>query len=154
MKRELKKILNRLQTETGETLSEALAIAVNRMLFESWEAGRNDGYQDGYSTAEEEQCRAFSAAMALTLHEDYGFTREQCIEAQNACNGHTAMLNDALIQRVLDELLTEVHDESEDSTAKGVRCTDGDNLSDAQETPVHGDSDRDQRVFRDSHQIV
>lgn len=105
-----KRLLKRLQTETGEYLTgEALVDAVSKMRTEMWEAGRSEGYQDGYQEAEEEQCRAFSAALALTLHEDYGFTKEQIIEFQNACNRHTALLNDDLIQQVLDEWLTEVH---------------------------------------------
>ena len=130
MNRGLKQLLKKLQTETGETLTgEPLAKAVSRMLFVEWEAGRNEGYQDGYSTAEEEQCRAFSAALALTLSQDYGFTKEQIIEAQNACNRHTRELNDELIERVLAEWLTEVRYVGKKHSDRGTGGKEGDPAS-------------------------
>lgn len=120
-------MLKQLQTETGEQLTgEALVDAVSRLRGEAWEAGRNEGYQEGYQTAEDEQSRAFSAALALALHNDLGFDREQIMAVQNACNREVSRLDDALIEETLREYLTEVRYEGKDDFDVGAGSEEGD----------------------------
>lgn len=100
------------------------AVAILRQ--EAWEAGRNEGYQEGYQTAEDEQSRAFSAALALALHNNLGFDRSQIMAIQEACNRETSHLNDELIEETLREYLTEVRDESKKHSDQRTGSETGD----------------------------
>ena len=122
-----KRLLKRLQTENGELMTgEDLVDAVALLRQESWEAGRNEGYEEGYQTAEEEQCRAFSASLALALHDVMGWDKRKIMAFQATCNEYTAQLNDALIESATRELLTEVRDESKKHSDQRTGSQEGD----------------------------
>ena len=81
-------------------------------------AGRQ-GYQDGAKTGAENTMRNIYAAVALVMHEKYGFGKKRCMDVLNAVDEKVMYALDSkeMIQQVFDDL--------------GIKMTfDGDPLED------------------------